>query len=915
MQIETYKEGVKLYNSQNTSNKMLRDNFVIRLHEYNKLWKAISTVSMRHPEQHYIVQGVRGAGKTTLLSRLALEIEDDKSLSNWLIPIVFKEEEYGITSLFTLWERVCEELDENHQSDFSGLLDHVESLPEMDPKQALNILDACLVKANKKIILFIDNIVELFDHFNPKEQDTLREVLITNNNIRLIGGSAISLESFHDYKAPFYQFFNVITLKGLKQKDTIALLKKLSEHNGQEEQEKLNSLLLHAPEKIESIRRLTGGIPRTLVILFNILMDGPKGKTFNLLEETIDQTTPLYKHRMDDLSSQQKPIVNAIALNWDAMSAKEIADKTRLTSKQVSAQLGQLEKQWIIEKIPTNTKNNLYALKERFFNIWYLMRYGRRQDRKKVIWLTRFFEIWCSGDELKDRATSFMQQLNKDSNPHAILTFANALICSKSLKVNDKKVLTDTVAHFFEQSGNDKFNRELLSVEEIFEVTADEIDRLFSCWVGKLGDADPELTEKLSMLLKAKKDQVRLSFVQLYAKNKQVSLQAELQLKKISSEEATAALAGFYFDHARFDDAILMVKQSKDLDEPFLLKLLAHCYQGKENYPEAEKNYMKALELGAEGCNHPLATIYVMMEQYEKAEKQARLAIEAGDKQAYIELGVSLCELKKFNEALDAFKHALKINIDYSQSGIHFFIGGVYFYLQQYIEAENNLLQAIKLAPEYSYASSLLAEVYLKQDKLIEAKKTLNELTEQGHSESFVTLANLAIKLQNMPLAESYIEKSQQAGHLEVFNVVAWSCFENLNYKKRALKFSNRAIQLQKDHDNMHTHTAVALWNNDFDLATESMNQFLVDYVSDIDEQEGDFIQLFTLFLAKGQTNLVDNWLKEYQLCERLKPLYYALMSLMQDKYPNEILRMGAELKETVDEILLRIKDKAVKYA
>jgi Cdc6-like AAA superfamily ATPase len=181
MQLETYKEGIKLYNSQNTSKKQLKENFVIRLTEFNKLWRAISKSDMHNPEQHFIVQGVRGSGKTTLLSRIALEIEDDESLSSWLIPIVFKEEEYGITSLFTLWERVCEELDESHQNLFSGLLDQVESLEETDPKQAFNILNSYLCKTEKKIILFIDNLVELFEHFNQKEQDILREVLITNN--------------------------------------------------------------------------------------------------------------------------------------------------------------------------------------------------------------------------------------------------------------------------------------------------------------------------------------------------------------------------------------------------------------------------------------------------------------------------------------------------------------------------------------------------------------------------------------------------------------------------------------------------------------------------------------------------------------------------------------------------------------
>lgn len=37
-------------------------------------------------------------------------------------------------------------------------------------------------------------------------------------------------------------------------------------------------------------------------------------------------------------------------------------------------------------------------------------------------------------------------------------------------------------------------------------------------------------------------------------------------------------------------------------------------------------------------------------------------------------------------------------------------------------------------------------------------------------------------------------------------------------------------------------------------------------------------------------------------------------MTLMKDKYPNEALRMGPELKDTVAEILENVKELAEKY-
>ena len=50
---------------------------------------------------------------------------------------------------------------------------------------------------------------------------------------------------------------------------------------------------------------------------------------FEDLEGILDKITPLYKHKMDDLPTQQQVIVDVIALNWDGMITKEISEKTK----------------------------------------------------------------------------------------------------------------------------------------------------------------------------------------------------------------------------------------------------------------------------------------------------------------------------------------------------------------------------------------------------------------------------------------------------------------------------------------------------------------------------------------------------------------------------------------------------------
>jgi len=103
--------------------------------------------------------------------------------------------------------------------------------------------------------------------FTRKEQQRLREVLITSPGIRIIGASAKMMEYTYDYSNPFYELFRMINLEGLTKEETVTLLLKLGEHY---KQESIKKIVKEEPGRIEALRRLTGGVPRTIVLLFEI---------------------------------------------------------------------------------------------------------------------------------------------------------------------------------------------------------------------------------------------------------------------------------------------------------------------------------------------------------------------------------------------------------------------------------------------------------------------------------------------------------------------------------------------------------------------------------------------------------------------------------------------------------------------
>jgi hypothetical protein len=275
-----------IYNPASQHAEELVTNFVIRLKEFGELFALIKTDRMEKPPQHFIIQGQRGYGKTTLLLRLNYEIKNDTELQPWLIPVMFDEEQYSVRTLAKLWEEVIDFLEAEDNS-FAGLTDKIDSLYDRkDPEEAIfNLLLDAITKQDKKLILFLDNFGDMTGKFSRKEHQRLREVLITCNRIRIVAASSVVLEFYHNYKEPFFDFFKVITLDELDHDETLLLLRKLGETYKLAE---INTIIDERPERIEALRRLAGGVPRTIVLLFEIFADDVDGNSFKDLETILE---------------------------------------------------------------------------------------------------------------------------------------------------------------------------------------------------------------------------------------------------------------------------------------------------------------------------------------------------------------------------------------------------------------------------------------------------------------------------------------------------------------------------------------------------------------------------------------------------------------------------------------------------
>lgn len=126
------------------------------------------------------------------------------------------------------------------------------------------------------------------------------------------------------------------------------------------------------------------------------------------------------------------------------MGAKELAQATRMDNKVISAQLKQLAEKGITERIATSTKNNLYRLSERFFNLWLIFTQGSPADKRKARCLTVFLENFYNEEELIYLATKHFLELKEGKlSPNKAALITKALAQSRFISTVLRDLLID----------------------------------------------------------------------------------------------------------------------------------------------------------------------------------------------------------------------------------------------------------------------------------------------------------------------------------------------------------------------------------------------------------------------------------------------------------------------------------------
>ena len=370
----------RLYNPAQLTSEELKASFVVREDSLAEMLRILGEQAPGRPCQHMLLIGPRGMGKTTLgLRFLHAATETPELAADWQ-PVPFHEESYGIGDLADFWIAAL-----RHLSQATGLQaweDRADALgkDERDGERLAAYAFAALMDycraSGKRLLLFVENLDGVLAQIrDEREIHALRETLITRPEILLLGSANAVFDAIRSHGQPLYEFFRLIILQGLGPEETGRLLAGFADRDGGSD---IRKSLDFERGRLETLRRLSGGNPRLMALACRMLIESPLGPPFEDLEQLIDEQTPYFKARIEELPGQARRVFHCLADGWHPMLAKEVAEAAKLTSSHASAQIRQLvEKGYAKEIRLPGEKRMRYEVADRFYNIYYLLRFSR----------------------------------------------------------------------------------------------------------------------------------------------------------------------------------------------------------------------------------------------------------------------------------------------------------------------------------------------------------------------------------------------------------------------------------------------------------------------------------------------------------------------------------------------------------
>ncbi|KAM3093822.1 tetratricopeptide repeat protein [Phormidesmis sp. 146-12] len=425
----------------------------------------------------------------------------------------------------------------------------------------------------------------------------------------------------------------------------------------------------------------------------------------------------------------------------------------------------------------------------------------------------------------------FQAQNAKDAGRRALLAVQNATVADQKAENAEKRV---TVA--------DRNAKNAVQNATVADRKAEDADQKRKGVEGRLTSAEVRLTATESKRKDAEQQSDR-------AKQAQVMVQDLLKRQEDTLNTTSANLDQkqknirdvWQFSNAlaesakgNYDNALDIFKRviNRNPLNTFALMGRGYVYQQKKDYPAAEAEFQRAVEIDR---NDPIAwfalgNVLSDQSRLDKAIAAYNQAIKLDPKYAtYNNLGNALSRQNKLDEAITAYNQAIKINPKYADAYNNL---GIALSKQNKLdEAITAYNQAIKINPKYAEAYNNLGIVLSDQSKLDKAITAYNQAIKINpkYAEAY---NNLGIVLSDQSKLDKAIAAYNQAIKINPEYADAYYnlgiALSKQNKLDEAITAYNQAIKLDPKHAEAYNNLGNALTNqNRLDEAIAAYNQAL----------------------------------------------------------------------------------------
>jgi tetratricopeptide (TPR) repeat protein len=660
------------YNPSFLSEAQLIENFVVRHTDLDLIIRIIKE-NNTGSNQHVLVIGPRGSGKTTLVHRIAAEIKQNTDLNERWYPLIFSEESYEVVSVGEFWLEALFHLseqmkDENLKNTYLELKSETDDhrLAERALGQLLDFAD----NKKKRILLCVENLNMLLgDLVNTDEAWKIRHTLMNEPRLMLLATATNRFEQIENSSQAMFEMFKLQELKSLNDDECNRIWELITG-------EKLPG------ERIKPIRILTGGNPRLLTIIAKFGAHRSFRQLLDDLVDLIDDHTDYFKSHMDNLPSIERKVYLALAGLWDASTARDIARAARLDINKTSSLLTRLIGRGAVIVEEQRKKIKWYAVSERMYNIYYLMRRrGKPSDRVKatVKFMVSMYDPESTAKLIADEACSLSPEFCLDhylAYEETIKETPSPQLLEKILSTTpksffDSPYLSETLKNIVankKMSNNEKVNdREDVDLKEAKKLIQQGTTYINKENLGQVVNIYDEVIKKFS----DKEDMELREYVAMAMYNKAIAL------GKLNRSEAEIVAYDKFIEHftdtkeADISEHVAMAMNNKAVTFEKLNRFEEAIIVYNEviaRFADAEE---KGIRVQVTMAMNNKAIIFEKLNRSEEAiivynEVIARFA-DAEEKEIHEQIAITmlnkaviLSKLNRFNEAIVGYDEVIK---------------------------------------------------------------------------------------------------------------------------------------------------------------------------------------------------------------------------------------------------------------